>query len=116
MGPNLVLFGWNRSQSGREAISGQHFQEFLEYLGVQKKNGTIESFDTVLLESHGGNLNGFFLLRGQPSKLSELTGSPEWMRHQVRALHHLEGAATLRGFTGPAVGERMTEWIKEIPK
>jgi hypothetical protein len=25
--------GWNRSVAGREAMSAQHFQEFLGYLG-----------------------------------------------------------------------------------
>ncbi|HXD41495.1 MAG TPA: hypothetical protein VN649_13075 [Ramlibacter sp.] len=116
MSSNVVLFAWNRSVPGREAISGQHFQEFLEYLGVQKRNAVIESFDTVFLDPYGGTLNGFFLLRGDPAKLQQLIASPEWIRHQIRGLLHLEGAATLRGATGAAVGERMALWLQEIPK
>jgi hypothetical protein len=115
-GPNLVMFGWNRSLPGREPISGQHFQEFVEYLSVQKRNGAIESFEIVLLEPHGGNLNGFFLLFGEPAKLSELTASAEWSRHQLRGVLHLDGATTVRGFTGSAVPERMELWTREIPR
>ena len=116
MGPNVIMFGWNRSLPGREGISGQHFQEFVEYLSVQQKKGLIESFDTVLLEPHGSALNGFFLLRGEPAKLNELTASQEWTRHQVRAVLHLDGATCVRGFTGAAVPERMEQWMKEIPR
>jgi hypothetical protein len=116
MGPNVVMFGWNRSLPGREAMSGQHFQEFLEFLAEQKKGGLVESYDTVFLEPHGGTLNGFFLIRGEPAKLSQLAGSPEWMRHQVRGILHLEGATSVRGFTGAAIAERMQMWMGEIPK
>jgi hypothetical protein len=116
MGSNAIMFSWNRSVPGREQISGQHFQEFVEYLGVQKRNGAVESFDIVLLEPHGGTVNGLFLIRGEPAKLTELTGSPDWVRHQVRAVLHLDGASSVRGFTGAAVAERMEQWMKEIPR
>lgn len=116
MGSNIVMFGWNRSLPGREAMSGKHFREFMEYLGVQQRNGVIDSFDTVLLEPNGGTLNGFILLRGAGPKLAELTASPEWVRHQVRGVLHLEGAMTVRGVTGSAVEERMKVWMEEMPK
>jgi hypothetical protein len=116
MSPNVVMFGWNRSLPGREAMSGQHFQEFLEFLSAQKKSGQVESFDTVFLEPHGGTLNGFFLIRGEPAKLSQLAGSPEWMRHQIRGLLHLDSSTCVRGFTGAAIAERMELWMKEMPK
>ncbi|HXC41483.1 MAG TPA: hypothetical protein VN667_21310, partial [Burkholderiales bacterium] len=72
------MSAWNRPLPGREILSAQLFQEFLESLSVQKKNGVIESFDTVLLEPYGGALNGFTVIRGDPSKLQDLTASPEW--------------------------------------
>jgi hypothetical protein len=48
--------------------------------GLQKK-GTIKSFDTVFLDPHGGDLNGFLLMRGEPSQLDGLMSSPEWIAH-----------------------------------
>jgi len=116
MSTNVVFFGWNRSVPGREKVSAQHFQEFMEYLGVQQKNGNVESFDTVFLEAHGGQMNGFFLLRGEGSKLAQLTASDEWLRHQTRALLHLENSMTVRGFTGAAVGQQMQQWTELIQK
>jgi hypothetical protein len=32
--------------------------------GGLQLQGTIKSFDTVFLDPHGGDLNGFFLIRG----------------------------------------------------
>jgi len=70
----------------------------------------------VLLEPSGGELNGFFLIRGEPSKLAALVGSHEWVQHQVRAMLHLHGMAILRGVTGPSVTEWMEMWMKAIPR
>lgn len=116
MNANVIVSAWNRSLPGREHLSAQHFQEFSEYLGALKRNGTIESFEVVFLEPHGGALNGFFLIRGQPAKLTELTGTEEWVRHQIRSLLHLEGFASLRGHTGAAIAERMAIWSSLLPK
>lgn len=116
MRSNILMFGWNRSTPGREMVSAQHFQEFVEYLGAQKRSGQIDSFDAVMLEAHGGQLNGFFLIRGAPAKLTELTASTEWTRHQTRAILHLDGSSVVRGITGEAIDEQMKEWVSAIPK
>ena len=46
------------------------FNEVLEYWTSLQQQGEIESFETVLLESHGGDLNGFVLVRGDQDKLA----------------------------------------------
>jgi hypothetical protein len=116
VGTNVVVFAWNRSLPGREQMSGQHFQEFVAYLQAQKDQGAITSFDPVLLEPHGGSVNGFFLIQGEPDKLAALTSSPDWVQHQIRAMLHLDGAGTWRGVTGAGVGERMAMWMQALPR
>ena len=116
MSTNAIVFGWKQSIPGRESLSGQHFQEFLQYLQQQQSQGVIESFEPVLLEPHSGDLHGFFFIKGEPSKLATLVGSPEWVQHQVRATLHMTGMTLMRGVTGAAVMERMGMWMKAIPK
>ena len=115
MSSNAIFFGWNRSIPGRERLSAQHFQEFVAYLGGLRQQGTIESFDVVFLNAHGGDMNGFFLIRGESGKLSELVGSTDWVTHMVRAALHLEGPGAVLGVTGEAIAERMNLWTSLIP-
>ena len=75
----------------------------------------IESFEPVFLEQHGGDLNGFFLIRADRTKLDELLASQEWHSHMVRAMMHLYGSGAVRGFTGDAVMQRMDLWTSHIP-
>lgn len=116
MNMNVIVFGWNRSVPGREAVSGQHFQEFTEYLGTQQRNGLIESFEPVLLEPHGGSLNGFILIRGEPQKLARMVDTEDWIRHQARGLLHLDGSSVIRGVAGAGVAQRMSVWMQESGK
>ena len=37
MAPNVIFVGWNRAIPGRERITGEHFQEFNQYLSKLKE-------------------------------------------------------------------------------
>jgi hypothetical protein len=115
MGTNVVLFGWNRSIPGREKVSAQHFEEFVTYLGGLQQKGTIQSFDVVFLDPHGGDLNGFFLIKGDPANLDVLVSTTEWVTHITRAMLHLEGSGVIRGITGDEIAGRMALWTGAIP-
>jgi len=115
MSSNVLFFAWNRSIPGRERLSAEHFQEYVRYLAGLQQKGSIQSFDTVFLDPHGGDLNGFFLIRGEPGKLDALVASPEWVTHVTRAMLHLEGAGAVRGVTGESIMVRMDLWSKNIP-
>jgi hypothetical protein len=115
MSNNVVFFAWNRSIPGREKISGEHFGQFVHYLGGLQKAGTIESFETVFLDNHGGDLNGFFLIRGEPRKLDALMADDAWVTHMMRAAFHLQGMGHVRGISGDAVTKRMELWMQSIP-
>jgi hypothetical protein len=115
MSSNVLLFGWNRSIPGREKVSAQHFEEFVQYLGSLQQNGAIQSFEIVFLDTHGGDLNGFFLIKGDSAKLDALVATTEWITHITRAALHLDGSGVVRGVTGDAVMGRMKLWTSVIP-
>jgi len=112
---NTVFFGWNRPIPGREQMSATHFQELIEYLTGRQQGGEIQSFDAVLLNSHGGDMNGFFLIRGEPGKLGALVSSEEWEQHMTRAAMHLDRAGAVAGVTGDLLAKRMQTWQGLIP-
>jgi hypothetical protein len=113
---NAIFFGWNRSIPGREAISAQHFQDFIQYLDGLQKGGRIASYEAFFLDPHGGDMNGGFLIRGEPGKLDGVMGSPEWVTHMTRAALHLQSAGAVRAVTGQAVFDRMALWTGLIPR
>lgn len=115
MASNVMLFGWNRPIPGREKLSAQHFEEFAKYLGGLQQKGAIQSFDIVLLDTHGGDLNGFFLVKGDSAKLDALVSTTEWIAHIVRATLHLDGSGVIRGVTGAEIMGRMALWASFIP-
>jgi hypothetical protein len=68
-----------------------------------QQEGEIESFEPVLLEPHGGELDGFFLLRGDQDKLARIRSSEEFERLTVRAQLIVENL----GIVGAALGGRL---------
>jgi hypothetical protein len=115
MSSNALFFGWNHPIAGREKMSAEHFGSFVQYLVNLQKKGTIQSFDTVFLDPHGGDLNGFFLIRGESTQLDAVMSSPEWEGHTTRASIHLDGSGAIRGVTGDRVQQRMTLWTGMLP-
>lgn len=115
MRSNLVLVGWNNAVAGREHDSAQHFDDFTAYLGGLQRRGTIQSFEIVLLDAHGGDLNGFILVKGQPARLDALLSTHDWIVHTTRASLHLSGFGVVRGVAGDGVPERISLWKKLLP-
>lgn len=115
MASNAIFFGWNRSIPGRERISEQHFGEFVQYLTGLQEQGLVQSFDATFLNPHGGDMNGFFLIRGDSDSLSSIMRTEEWTAHMTRAAMHLDGAGAVTGATGEMVMARMALWGDAIP-
>ena len=112
---NVVFVGWNHVVRGREAASMELFQDYHQYLGALQGEGTIDSFETVLLAAHGGDLNGFILIRGEAGKLQAMQVSEEWMKFSTRAGLLLEGNGTVLGATGDMVMQWMNLWTDIMP-
>ena len=96
-------------------MSAGHFDEFVKYLGGLQQKSAIQAFDVVFLDVHGGDLNGFFLIKGESDKLDALVSTTEWITHIIRASLHLEGSGVIRGVTGDEIMKRMAIWTSAIP-
>jgi hypothetical protein len=91
MAESGLFIGWGDIRTGRTAASQKVFAEALAYWPTLQAAGEIESFETVILGVHGGDLGGFFLLRGDPERLGRLRMSPEFLRLIYRAGAVVEG-------------------------
>src|SRR5215813_773863 len=84
MADSGLFVGFGLPVRGRERLATKVFGEAVEYYSRLQQQGEIESFEPVLLEAHGGELGGFFLLRGEQDKLARVRGSEEFARHTAR--------------------------------
>jgi len=114
---NQALFlGWNRPTVGREQQAMELWGKSLEYYGKLQADGRIESFEPVILGAHGGDLNGFFLIRGDAEKLNEIRGEDAFMDFIVEANYCLDGFGVVTGYIGEGLDDIFNRWAKLLSR
>ena len=114
---NGVLFiGWNRPIPGREQQAMDLFQRAMEYYAKSQSDGKIESFEPVLLNHHGGDLNGFILIKGDEEKLMELWREDTFVDSVIEADYCLENFGVIKGAVSEKVADILSRWSKHIGK
>jgi hypothetical protein len=102
-----LLVGWTRPVPGREAETQSKFQEYVGFLGKLQQSGQIESAEPFLPLPHGGDLNGFFILRGDRAKLQQLRDNEQWKDWAAWGQYHLMGFGIVECHAGDAVKDQI---------
>ena len=102
-----LFIGWGAPVRGREAKGLEVFSEALAYYGRLQQEGVIEGFETAILEPHGGDLQGFVLVRGSEERLAEVRVDEEFVRLSTRASLIVEGV----GVIGAALGDGLEKSV-----
>jgi hypothetical protein len=95
-----LFVGWGAVVRGREQNAIAVFQEAVQYYSRLQQQAEIQSFEAVGLEPHGGDLEGFLLIQGEPDKLARLRGSDEFIALTTRAQQVVEHVGIVGAFTG----------------
>jgi hypothetical protein len=109
-----LFIGWGAPTSGRESKGLDVFNEALAYYGRLQQEGVIEGFETVILEPHGGDLQGFILLRGNQDKLAELRVDDEFVRLSTRASLTVEGLGVVGGTLGDGLEQAISTYREAV--
>ena len=110
---NAVIFlGWNRPSVGREQQARQLFQKTLEFYGKLQTEGRIENFEPVILSAHGGDLNGFILIRGDAKKLSEIKRDETFVDLVIEGEYCVDGFGHVDGYIEDGLIDVMSRWEK----
>ena len=72
MEKGALFVGWGSIIPGREKTASKVLGDAMGYLQGLSAQGVIDSFDVILLEPHGGELEGFVLLKGDKARLAQL--------------------------------------------
>ena len=114
MADSALFIGWNRSVAGREQQAMNLFMNVMEYYGQLQGEGRIESFEPVILAAHGGDLNGFVLIRGDEAKLDEIRREEAFLNNVIEANFCLEGFGVIPGYIGDGVTKVFSLWAKQF--
>jgi hypothetical protein len=110
MADEALFIGWGEVVRSRESTASEVFDEVVQFYGGLQQDGRIESFDAWFLEPHGGDLAGFFLLRGERARLDEVRRSPEFERVLARAGMVVDRLGVVSAYTGEAIGRLMGQF------
>jgi hypothetical protein len=119
MAGDALFVGWGQVVRGREQLALQVFQEAVGYYGKLQEDGQIERFDAYLLDPHGGDLAGWFLLHAERSTLDTIRSSEEFHRLLVRAGSVIDNLGVVSAYGGDALGAQMAlfgEMAQELPQ
>jgi hypothetical protein len=114
MADSGLFVGFGLPVRGRERQAIKVFNEAFEYYSRLQQDGQIESFEPVLLEPHGGELGGFFLLRGDKDTLARVRGSEEFERLTARAQLITENLGIVSAFLGERLMSEMSVFSQQV--
>ncbi|HEY6672020.1 MAG TPA: hypothetical protein VIZ91_05925 [Solirubrobacterales bacterium] len=114
MADAAMFIGWGQVVRGREKRAVQVFNESVEYWGGLQGEGKIEDFEVALLTPHGGDLQGFALLRGSEQQISALQTDEEFQRRVARADQIIESQGVVTAAIGDGIARAMTQYQGEI--
>ena len=109
-----LFIGFGDPVRGRESQAIDIFNESIAYWSRLQEDGDIESFEPVFLEPHGGDPNGFILIRGDAEKLSALRVSEEFTQLTLRAALHVENIGVVAADMGERLQSQMAYYIEQI--
>ena len=67
-----------------------------------------------MLHRHGGDLNGFMLVRGSAANLAAIADSDEFRDLVIRADMYVRGIGIITGKTGEGVQRELARFMKHI--
>ena len=116
MADRALFIGFGQPVRGREERAIDVFNEFVGMFGRMQADGRIEDLDVTLLDPHGGDLGGFFMVHGSAEQCSALSMDEEFRRACIDAGLIVENFGVVPAATGAAVGEEMGMYTEAVRK
>jgi hypothetical protein len=116
MAERALFIGFGQPVRGREERAVEVFNQFMELFGRLRSEGRIEDMDVSLLDPHGGDLGGFFMVHGSESQCGALPMDEEFRRAVIDAGLIVENFGVVPAVTGEAVGNEMAMYSDAVKK
>jgi hypothetical protein len=109
-----LMLGWHRPTRGREKAALEVFNNSVAYYGRLQSEGRIESFEIVFLRPHGGDLDGFMLMRGSADQMAAVTTDEEFERIVQAADLTVDGIGVIDCLLGDGIARALGQYIEVL--
>jgi hypothetical protein len=109
-----LFIGWGEVVRGREDRALDIFNETLELYGQLQSDGRIESFDVALLNPHGGELQGFVMLRGSEAQIDAVGRDEDFQRVMTKASLLVDDLGIIPAAINEGLARAMAIYQEEI--
>jgi len=116
MPDRAVFVGFGQPVRGREERAVDVFNDFVGMFGRMAADGRIADMDVTLLDPHGGDLGGFFMVHGSAEQCSALMMDEEFRRACTDANLIVDNFGVVPAATGQAVGDEMAMYMEAVRK
>jgi hypothetical protein len=116
MAERALFVGFGAPVRGREERAIDVFNEWVAMLGRMQGEGRIEGMDVCLLDPHGGDLGGFFVIHGSAQQCGALNEDEEFRRASIDASLIVENFGVVPARTGEAVGGEMAMYTDAVKR
>ena len=116
MADHALFVGFGAAVRGREERAVEVFEEFVAMCGRMQSDGRIADTDVALLDPHGGDLAGFFMLHGSESQCASLPYDEEFRRAVTDAGLIAENVGVVPAVTGEGIGREMAMYSEAVRK
>jgi len=109
-----LFIGWGEVVRGREDRAVDIFNETVEMYGQMQADGRIESFDLALLNPHGGELQGFAMLRGSEAQIDAVARDEDFQRVMTKASLLVDDLGIIPAAINEGLARAMSIYQEEI--
>jgi hypothetical protein len=116
MTDRALFVGFGAPVRGREERAIEVFGEFIQMFSRMQADGRLESMDVALLDPHGGELGGFFMVHGSAEQCAALGEDEEFRRAVIDAGLIVDNFGVVAAATGERVGQDMAMYAEAVAK
>jgi hypothetical protein len=109
-----LFIGWGEVVRGREERALEVFNETLEHYGQLQSDGRIEDFEVALLDPHGGELQGYAMLRGSEDQIDAVRRDEDFQRLMARASLVVDDLWLIGAAIGEGLGRSVSIYQEQL--
>ena len=109
-----LFIGWGEVVRGREDRALDVFNETLEFYGHLQSDGRIDDFEVALLDPHGGELQGYVMLRGSEDQIDAVRRDEDFQRLMIKGSLVVDDLGLIPASIGEGLARAMTMYQEEL--